>query len=148
MPLGKDLLKKWFEPNAEVEFHIEANFLDDLVNLDAGIYNGWNNDHDGRLAAILLYDQFSRKVYKNNPTAFAYDRKAINITKLALAKDVVKDYEYMEQFFLLMPYVHAEDKILTNLSVTEMKKLDKRINTSTDSSSIAIEFYDLLDAVI
>ena len=79
-----------------VDYYIEANFIDDLINLDASIYRNWSNDHNGRLAAILLFDQFSRKVYKDNPNAFAYDHKAQTIIKKALAQDVVKEYKYME----------------------------------------------------
>ena len=49
-------LEKWFGPSREVDRHIRANFGSDFKKLDRGIYRAWGEDHDGRLAAIILYD--------------------------------------------------------------------------------------------
>ena len=124
-----ETLRKWFVADKEGDKYIRANFAVDLKRLDRGMYKTWLDDHDGRLAAILLYDQFSRSVFRKSAKAYTYDRRAQTLTKKLLELDVVKDYRYMAQCFLLLPLVHAESKELGRLSVAEMRKVDKRMRT-------------------
>ena len=131
-------LQKWFGPSREVDKHIRANFGSDFKKLDRGLYRTWTEDHDGRLAAIILYDQFARSLFRKTPKAYAYGKRAERIAQRAIALDVVKEYRYMAQCFLLLPLVHAESRELGNLAVAEMENVKKRVKF--DSASIAQGF--------
>ena len=50
------LIKNWFMSTPELDLEIKSNFQDDLKLLSDGQYDSWLNDHEGRLAAILLAD--------------------------------------------------------------------------------------------
>ena len=54
--------KGWFDSNKDDE-QIEK-FQAALEKVGSGEYNGWEHDHDGRLAAVLLCDQMSRSIYR------------------------------------------------------------------------------------
>ena len=57
---------RWFEPKnpAIIDKEITDNFLTDYDNWMAGEYTGWPLDRDGRLASILLLDQYSRNMFR------------------------------------------------------------------------------------
>ena len=118
-PAPIDFLNRAFNSTARDDAYIRENFGEDLENLDSGDYHAWENDHDGRLAAIILYDQFPRNMFRKQAKAFAYDHKALALTKKCLDENTVKNYDYFEQLFILLPLEHAEDKDIANLSVLE-----------------------------
>lgn len=72
----------------------------------------WRNAPEGRLAEIIVLDQFSRNVFRDSPRAFAQDALA-----LALAQELVADGSDMtlpveQRKFAYMPYMHSESLIV------------------------------------
>ena len=82
----------------ENDAYIREHFGEALEKLVSGEYNGWEHDRDGKLAAILCYDQFSRNIHRKSSQAFATDAKALKLTKEILrSEDPVMDlsaYKY------------------------------------------------------
>lgn len=60
------------------------------------------------LAAIIVYDQFSRNMFRKTPEAFATDPQALALSKEAVAKGYDKDCTDPEKLFLYMPHMHSE----------------------------------------
>ena len=123
----------WFcyKNAAENDAFIKENFGGALEKLVSGEYNGWEHDRDGRLAAILCYDQFSRNIHRKSPQAFATDPKA-----LKLAKEIVRStdptmnlsaYKYGELLFVLMPLMHSENSKDTQLCLSEYTRLHEEM---------------------
>ena len=73
--------KKWFSSSPELDAEITTNFAEDLQRLKNGEYEDWKSDKEGRLAAVILADQFPRNMFRKNAEAFAYDHISLQIVK-------------------------------------------------------------------
>ena len=75
------------------------------------------SDPKGMLALIITLDQFPRNVYRGTPQAFAYDYKALQLTKKVIDSELDKSMTYLERLFAYMPLQHSEDLQIQRLSV-------------------------------
>ena len=93
------------------------------------------DDHDGRLATVIMYDQFSRVMFRKDKKAFAYDDKALAISKQMIANDYaeLKKYNFYEMMFLCLPLEHSENKEDGNLSVFTFEKIAKWVEEDKNS---------------
>ena len=71
----------------------------------------------GRLAEIIVLDQFSRNMYRDSPNAFASDPLALLLAQEAVSRNIHKELPSSQQMFLLMPYMHSESKTIHELAV-------------------------------
>ena len=94
--------------NQETDTFITENFRGDLDKLSAGDYDDWKKDRDGKLAAILLTDQFTRNMFRKRKEAFAYDYIALGIAK-SISIEEYLTYKMQEQVFLMLPFEHSEN---------------------------------------
>jgi uncharacterized protein (DUF924 family) len=85
--------------------------------------DGWRDDADAILAAIILLDQFSRNIHRGKDEAFAGDRLALALTRLAMAMGWDASLAPERRAFLYMPLMHAEDKRSQELSLACFEKL-------------------------
>lgn len=65
----------------DIDNEIREKFLDDLNKLVSGEYEQWKNDRDGKLAAVILTDQFPRNMFRRQKQCFEYDHIALDIVK-------------------------------------------------------------------
>lgn len=72
----------------------------------------WRAEPRGRLAEIIVLDQFSRNMFRGTPDAFASDALALVLAQeaMALGADVALPME--ERVFLYMPFMHSESKLI------------------------------------
>lgn len=88
-----------------------------------GDAEGWRDDPDALLAAIILLDQFSRNIHRGTAQAFAADDLAVELTLEAIAKGWEGRFPPERRVFLYMPLMHAENLGLQNLSVEKFEDL-------------------------
>lgn len=100
-------MKKFFSSSDEVDLEIRTLFKDDLLKLASGEYEQWKVDKYGKLAAVLLSDQYSRNIFRKQKQAFDYDHIALKLVKELTNEDVLA-YAYSEQPFLCLPFEHSE----------------------------------------
>lgn len=84
-------------------------FLETLEKAALGELSSWRKSLHGRLAEILVLDQFSRNIYRDTPQAFAQDELALSLAKEAIKDPLHWGLEKVEQAFLYMPFMHSED---------------------------------------
>jgi uncharacterized protein (DUF924 family) len=70
----------------------------------------WRKEPKGRLAEIIVLDQFSRNVFRNTPAAFAQDSMALVLAQEAVEAGVQESLSEVERGFLLMPFMHSESQ--------------------------------------
>ena len=68
----------------------------------------WRTTPSGRLAEIIVLDQFSRNLYRNDPRAFAQDGMALVLAQEAVHQGADLALEPAQRVFLYMPYMHSE----------------------------------------
>lgn len=104
--------KRWFSGGAEVDQQIAERFGELHRRAVEGELEAWLAHPHGRLAKIILIDQFSRNLYRGQPKAFAWDELAQQWTLEALAGDHFEALAASGRMFCLMPLMHAEDLAL------------------------------------
>ncbi|MFH7242409.1 MAG: DUF924 family protein [Spirulina sp.] len=104
--------KQWWVVDPDFDALLKDRFLDLLHQASAGELFTWRTSGKGRLAEIIVLDQFSRNIYRNTPQAFAQDGMALVLSQEAVAHGALADLEIMERTFLLMPYMHSESKVI------------------------------------
>ena len=116
-----DVLKFWFEEiepkswwSADPLFdeQIRLSYGEQLQQAAQGEFYSWRTSAKGRLAEIIVLDQFSRNVYRNTTSAFAQDPMALALAQEAVAKGVLNELNPDERAFLLLPYMHSESKVI------------------------------------
>lgn len=100
--------RQWWLKSAEFDRTIRERF--GAVHAQAArceLY-GWRAEAVGRLAEIIVLDQFSRNIYRDSPLAFAFDPLALALAQEAVAADAADMLEPAQQAFLFMPFMHSE----------------------------------------
>lgn len=104
--------KRWFNGGTEVDQIIAERFGELHQRAVEGELDAWLLHPHGRLALILLIDQFSRNLYRGQADAFAWDRHAQQWSLDALDNDHYHSLAASGRMFCLMPLMHAEDLAL------------------------------------
>lgn len=98
----------WFEKDDAVDATIRQRFGDlHELGLD-GELDEWAEEPNGALALVILLDQFSRNLHRDDPAMYAADGKALEIARRAIERgDQFRVGEDLNQF-LAMPFMHSE----------------------------------------
>ncbi|MFN7727217.1 MAG: DUF924 family protein [Rubrivivax sp.] len=73
---------------------------------------GWRESPHGRLAEVIVLDQFSRNMYRGQPRAFAADPLALALAQEAVAAGDDLKLPVDQRVFLYMPYMHSESRLI------------------------------------
>lgn len=77
----------------------------------------WRTTGLGRLAEIIILDQFSRNMYRNTSDAFSADPLALLLAQEAVAQGIHEELEPHQRLFLIMPYMHSESAVIHDRAV-------------------------------
>lgn len=113
----EDVIDFWFHPDnvpnhfsggEEFDQSIREKFLDTWKAGAEGLLVHWRKHIKGRLAEIIVLDQFSRNLFRDDIRTYTQDKMAI-----ALAQEAVNHPDYNtltvdEKKFILLPFMHSE----------------------------------------
>lgn len=77
----------------------------------------WRGTPAGRLAEIIVLDQFSRNLWRDTPMAFAQDAQALTLAQEFVASGLTAALPAEQRAFALMPYMHSESPLIHALAV-------------------------------
>lgn len=77
----------------------------------------WRAEAGGRLAEIIVLDQFSRNIYRDTPAAFAVDGMALALAQEAVAQGADQELPAVERSFFYLPYMHSESLLIHDVAV-------------------------------
>ncbi len=97
----------WFSGDPSLDAMLRRDYLS-LFDVPALQNPSLYTAPDNVLAAIILFDQFSRNCFRGSAKAFAFDKIALNFMDLAIQKKWHKALHPVKQSFLLMPLQHSE----------------------------------------
>lgn len=101
---------KRFARDAAVDAEIAARFGAIHAQLAQTVPDDWRTDARAMLAAIIVLDQFSRNLFRDNPRAFANDTAARALTETVIANGWDTGLSSEERQFLYMPLMHSEQR--------------------------------------
>ena len=98
----------WWKKNPKVDAEIRERFAGVVDAAASGQFDAWLADPRGRLALIILTDQFSRNMYRGTARAFAFDSLALSWAKEGIASGADQSLRPIERIFFYMPLEHSE----------------------------------------
>ncbi|MDD3675137.1 DUF924 family protein [Thauera propionica] len=98
----------WWRKQAEVDAEIRQRFAPWVARAASGELDGWLADIRGRLALILLTDQFPRNIWRGEAAAFAFDVLALRWAKDTLRLGLDGELRAVERVFVYLPLEHSE----------------------------------------
>jgi uncharacterized protein (DUF924 family) len=146
-PSAQDLLLFWFGPRPytapQVQQHTRLWFgepsapeltpqTDELIRerygeltlaAEQGRLTAWESSPRRRLALILLFDQFSRNIYRGSARAYAQDLDALSLTVSGMQIGADATLDPVERLFFYMPLMHAESLDVQEESVAAFRRL-------------------------
>ncbi len=106
----KEQAKLWWSKNGETDDEMRRSFEDAVRSATTGELNGWLATARGRLALIILTDQFPRNIYRHTARAFFYDSKALAWCLDGLDGRIDRELRPIERVFFYLPLEHAESR--------------------------------------
>lgn len=100
--------KDWWKKSEKIDQDIKLRFAETLTAASANELFHWRNTPSGRLAEIIVLDQFSRNIYRDSSLAFRQDSQALALAQEAIRHGYDKELSTKERRFLYMPYMHSE----------------------------------------
>lgn len=125
----------WWRKRPEVDQQIREDFEDGLRGLVQGEYGDWLHTARGRLAAIIVLDQFSRNMYRDKPQAFAQDALALQWCLEGLEEKVDLQLEPIERVFFYLPLEHSEELRMQDLACHKFADLLDQVSATETASS-------------
>ncbi|OOE49194.1 DUF924 family protein [Salinivibrio kushneri] len=101
---------RWFGGRQDVDDAIRERFQSWVSAAGAGTLNDWAQIPEGRLALIILLDQFPRNLYRGLAAAYRYDALALALCKAGLAKGDDQALTPLHRVFFYLPLEHAEEE--------------------------------------
>ena len=96
----------WFKKSEAFDAEIRTRFLETYEAIVSGDTAGWRKSAHGRLAEIIVLDQFARNMFRDDAKAFAADELAVELAKEALP--YWDEFSIQERSFVVMPFMHSE----------------------------------------
>ncbi|WP_428267190.1 DUF924 family protein [Haliangium sp.] len=120
---GATTSHRWFTRDDAFDAEIRARFGDDYERAVAGQLDDWAITPRGRLALVILLDQFSRNLYRDHADAYAHDARAQRLCTEGIDRGLDRRLSAIERWFFYMPLMHAEDLDLQARSVSCFRQL-------------------------
>lgn len=122
----REVLRFWFEEIEESCWWVKDSSLDRLISERFGYMHAqanrcelveWRETPQGRLAEIIVLDQFSRNIYRDKPEAFACDPLALALAQEAVSAGADAELSPTEKSFMYLPYMHSESPIIHEVAM-------------------------------
>lgn len=109
--------KQWFQKNDRFDAQIRERFGATLVAALAGRLDNWADDAEGRLALIVVLDQFTRNTFRGQAASFAGDRQALALALEGVARGDDGRLPPLARPFMYLPLEHSEELAMQERAV-------------------------------
>jgi uncharacterized protein (DUF924 family) len=115
--LPETILAFWFDEIEPAAWWRKSDDFDRMIEARFGAVHraaarcelhGWRRSAPGRLAEIIVLDQFSRNIHRDTPLAFACDPLALALAQVAVEAGADGQVPEAQRVFFYMPYMHSE----------------------------------------
>jgi uncharacterized protein (DUF924 family) len=102
----------WWKKDAAFDAALGQRFGRCHAAATRGELFAWRDTIRGRLAEILVLDQFSRNLHRDSADAFAWDAMALALSQEAVRSGEASALPPRERAFLYLPYMHSESSLI------------------------------------
>ncbi|QSP95608.1 DUF924 domain-containing protein [Marinobacter salinisoli] len=102
--------EQWWQKDEALDSMIRSRFGPVHAQAKAGELFQWRETAPGSLAEILVLDQFSRNIYRDNAASFACDPLALGLAQVAVSKGFDLALSPVQRSFVYMPFMHSESR--------------------------------------
>ncbi|MDP3583527.1 MAG: DUF924 family protein [Thiobacillus sp.] len=132
--------KLWFGKSLANDQAVIDRFADTLTAATAGRLDHWAHTPRGRLALVIVLDQFPHHIHRDQPQAFATDPQSLALSLAALESGEDRKLAPIERVFLYLPLEHAESIEMQEQSVSLYEQLANE--AATDERALFDNFLD------
>jgi uncharacterized protein (DUF924 family) len=122
----------WWNKDEQTDTTIRARFTGLLAQAATGALDSWLATPQGRLALIVLTDQFPRNMYRDTPEAFAFDDLARAWCEAGLTRGEDQTLRPIERVFFYLPLEHSE-------ALADQERAVALFEALADKSSAALQ---------
>jgi len=137
-------MDRWFSSSPDLDAEIKTQFGDLVEQASAEDIDHWAEEPEGRLALIILLDQFRRNIYRGKADAFSLDSKALKLCVEGTIDGVHDKLSPEQRIFFFMPLQHAESKKIQEKSVNIYNALAESVaGTLRETFATCAQFAEL-----
>ena len=116
-------MRRWFMRDDAFDAQVRDKFAELHQQAAAGKLHDWFGTARGELALVIVLDQFSRNLYRDDPRAFVQDGRALAIARELWFSGRAQALTPIQRMFVLLPFQHSEDLAIQREGVAEYEKL-------------------------
>ncbi|MCT4704026.1 DUF924 domain-containing protein [Enterobacteriaceae bacterium H20N1] len=107
----------WFSAEEKLDEQIRSRFSAVYRAAIRGELVSWRESLSGRLAEVIILDQFSRNLFRVGPLAYAADGMALVLAQELVTSPGFAELPVEKRDFALMPYMHSESPVIHELAL-------------------------------
>ena len=139
----------WFGEDPVFDHEIRKEFADDVEKACKGQLDHWADEPRGRLALIILIDQFRRNIYRNTAQAFSMDKLALRLCVEGAMEKKDKGLTPIQKVFFYLPLQHSESAKVQAKSVELFTRLAESVSRTYQETFLTIaQFAELHKDII
>ena len=119
---------KWWKVDPAFDHLIAERFADLHKRANCSELFEWRVEPEGRLAEIIVLDQFSRNLFRGDPRSFASDALALALAQEAVATGADLALSPARRAFLYMPYMHSESRLIHEVAERLFRQIGQKNN--------------------
>lgn len=132
--------RDWWAKSDATDDQIRERFLELWEEQKSKTADDFLTAPETALAAVILFDQFPRNMFRDSADAFSTDHLAQQIAEMAVDLELDAQLPEDQRAFLYMPFMHAEDIQLQNRSVTLFTKLGSNQKFANEHRDVIAKF--------
>ncbi|WND02171.1 DUF924 family protein [Temperatibacter marinus] len=126
------ILHFWYDECSPADWFKKSDAFDTLLTerfgrlhqeVLEGVHSDWRRSPQGRVAEIILLDQFSRNMFRDTPQAFASDYLSLSLSQELISQGLDVNLESKYRKFAYMPFMHSENLEIQKRGIKLFKKL-------------------------
>ncbi|WP_445116885.1 DUF924 family protein [Acinetobacter sp. WZC-1] len=133
----QDVLDFWFSPETRPFWFAKSDDFDRQLHTrfnhvleqarQCELYS-WRETAQGRLAEIIVLDQFSRNLFRNQAASFAQDPLALALAQEAVSLKLDQQLVPEQRPFLYIPFMHSESRLIHEQALQLFESLGIPVN--------------------
>jgi uncharacterized protein (DUF924 family) len=114
----------WFKKDDDFDRLLHTRFNEIWHAAAAGELANWRETIEGRLAEVIVLDQFSRNLFRGTPRSFASDCMALVLAQEAIRSGQCEQLSKEQRGFLYLPFMHSESALIHQQALVLYTELD------------------------